>query len=70
MAWGYVGEEHCRFSAVRGEQGWGQPRPGCPNVRVLRDGDRVSGFLVEDEHGQWVGGKNLGPGGQPVDSTA
>jgi hypothetical protein len=37
---------------------------------VLRDGDRVSGFLVEDEHGQWVGGKNLGPGGKPVDSTA
>ncbi|MQA28096.1 MAG: hypothetical protein GEU94_22190 [Micromonosporaceae bacterium] len=37
MAWGYVGEEHCRFTAVRRDDGsWAEPYTGCPKVRVLR----------------------------------
>lgn len=37
MAWGYVGEEHCRFNAVRRADGiWDSPRPGCPDVTALR----------------------------------
>ncbi|MGH3648266.1 MAG: hypothetical protein ACRDTM_13965 [Micromonosporaceae bacterium] len=40
MAWGYVGEEHCRFTAVRRPDGsWARPHPGCPAVRVLRNAD-------------------------------
>jgi hypothetical protein len=39
MAWGYVGEEHCRFTALHQPDGsWGPPRPGCPPVQ--RVGDR------------------------------
>ena len=33
MAWGYVGEAHCRFTAFHdGSAGWGPIRPGCPDV--------------------------------------
>ncbi|MGH3713598.1 MAG: hypothetical protein ACRDT4_09100 [Micromonosporaceae bacterium] len=40
MAWGYVGEDHCRFTAVRRTDGsWAAPRSGCPQVKVLRAGD-------------------------------
>lgn len=43
MAWGYVGEEHCRFTAVRRPDGsWAMPRSGCPQVRVLRAADDAS----------------------------
>ena len=56
LAWGYVGEEHCRFAWVNDGAGrWEPAGPGCPTVRVLREGDRVSGFEVRDRHGQWVG---------------
>jgi hypothetical protein len=54
LAWGYVDEEHCRFSAVRrGDGSWGPATAGCPVVRVLRDGDRVSGLAVHDGEG-WL----------------
>lgn len=47
MAWGYVGEEHCRFTALRRPDGsWGPARPGCPPVRMLRDGDRVTALAL------------------------
>lgn len=38
MAWGYVGEEHCRWTAYRRTGGeWTAPHAGCPRVR--RSGD-------------------------------
>ncbi|BCJ77869.1 hypothetical protein CS0771_74130 [Catellatospora sp. IY07-71] len=34
MAWGYVGEEHCRWTAYRRPDGaWTAPHAGCPRVR-------------------------------------
>lgn len=49
MAWGYVGEEHCRFTALRDAAGrWGAPAPGCPPVRTHRDGGRVTALTVGD----------------------
>ncbi|MEU7822270.1 hypothetical protein [Catellatospora sp. NPDC049133] len=50
MAWGYVGEEHCRWTAYRRTDGvWSAPHTGCPRVRhsgeqlVLDlDGERVA----------------------------
>lgn len=40
MAWGYVGEEHCRWTAYRRSDGaWTAPHQGCPRVR--RDGDLI-----------------------------
>jgi hypothetical protein len=36
MAWGLVGEEHCRFTAYhREDRGWTGPRPGCPDLRLV-----------------------------------
>lgn len=33
MAWGWVGEPHCRCTAFHeGPAGWGAIRPGCPDV--------------------------------------
>lgn len=47
MAWGYVGEVHCRFSALRRPDGtWGPPRPGCPPVRRVHDGGRVTALTL------------------------
>ncbi|WP_155373183.1 hypothetical protein [Catellatospora vulcania] len=50
MAWGYVGEEHCRWTAYRrADAGWGAAHPGCPRVRhrgehleLDLDGERVA----------------------------
>jgi len=37
MAWGYVGEAHCRFTAYADPTyGWGAPRRGCPSVDTVR----------------------------------
>ena len=37
MAWGYVGEAHCRFTSYAdGRGGWGAPRRGCPSVDAVR----------------------------------
>jgi hypothetical protein len=60
MAWGYVDEEHCRYSTVCGQDGrWEQPTPGCPQVRLLRENGApdgpVIGFLVRDRRGDWRG---------------
>jgi hypothetical protein len=56
MAWGYVGEEHCRYYAVRGVDGdWERPQAGCPRVRVLRDGaDTVAGLAMRSASGDWL----------------
>lgn len=56
LAWGYVDEAHCRFSAVRvdGDR-WSHPMPGCPQVRVIRRGGRVTGLAVRDHRGRWLG---------------
>lgn len=50
MAWGYVDEEHCRWTAYRGADGvWTSPHEGCPRVRrsgeqleLDLDGERVA----------------------------
>jgi hypothetical protein len=55
LAWGYVGEEHCRYAWVHRDGEWEPAGPGCPTVRVLRDEDRVTGFQVRDRHGRWIG---------------
>jgi len=47
IAWGYVGEEHCRYTVVRRpDGGWDRPRPGCPPVRVLCGPDDDTVTLV------------------------
>ncbi|WP_033341238.1 hypothetical protein [Catenuloplanes japonicus] len=49
MAWGYVGEEHCRWTALRGPDGtWGAPAPGCPPVGTYWDGGRATALTVGD----------------------
>lgn len=49
MAWGYVGEPHCRYTAYRLDAGWSPPHPGCPSVRVLRTAGRVTGIALADD---------------------
>lgn len=47
MAWGYVGEEHCRFTALHQPDGsWGPPQPGCPPVRRIHHGSRLAALAV------------------------
>ncbi len=44
-AWGWVGEAHCSWHAYRDPAGgFHGPFPGCPLLRLLRDGNRVVGF--------------------------
>lgn len=45
-AWGWVGEPHCAWHAYRDPEtgAFDGPFPGCPELRLLRDGDRLSGF--------------------------
>ncbi|GIG64789.1 hypothetical protein [Phytomonospora endophytica] len=46
-AWGYVGESHCRASALHlPGGGWEGPHHDCPEVRVHRRGQIVIGFSV------------------------
>ena len=56
MAWGYVGEDHCRYYAVRGVDGdWEAAQAGCPRVRVLRDRtDAVAGLAMRSATGDWL----------------
>ncbi|MDI1464915.1 hypothetical protein QEZ54_28490 [Catellatospora sp. KI3] len=42
MAWGFVGEQHCRWTAYRDDAGWTAPHEGCPRVR------REAGVLAVD----------------------
>ncbi|WP_173079385.1 hypothetical protein [Phytohabitans rumicis] len=47
MAWGYVGEPHCRFTSVRRPDGtWEPPRPGCPPVTRVHDGGLVTALTL------------------------
>jgi hypothetical protein len=47
MAWGYVGEVHCRYTALRGPDGsWGPPLRGCPPVSKVCDGGRVTALTL------------------------
>ncbi|MFC0533814.1 hypothetical protein [Phytohabitans kaempferiae] len=47
MAWGYVGEPHCRFNAVRRADGsWEPPRQGCPPVTRVHDGGQVTALTL------------------------
>jgi hypothetical protein len=56
LAWGYVDEPHCRYSAVRDEDGsWSDPVPGCPEVRTCGPDGQVTGLAVRDARGRWVG---------------
>jgi hypothetical protein len=56
MAWGYVDEEHCRFTALRRDDGsWQAPRPGCPEVSPVYHDGRVTalaigGYLLPTQH--------------------
>lgn len=55
MAWGYVDEEHCRYNAVRDHDGgWHPAADGCPQVRLVRDGQAVVGLAVRTPTGQWL----------------
>lgn len=38
MAWGYVGEEHCRWTAYQRDGDWTPPHSGCPRVRQVTGG--------------------------------
>jgi hypothetical protein len=39
VAWGYLGEVHCRFHAFRAPDGsWERARRGCPRVRATNGG--------------------------------
>lgn len=52
-AWGYTDEDHCAFHTVPlGETEFDGPHPGCPEVRVLRDGNRVTGVSVHTRAGE------------------
>jgi hypothetical protein len=47
MAWGYVGEAHCRYTALRGADGsWGPPLSGCPPVSKVCDGGLVTALTL------------------------
>lgn len=51
-AWGYVGERHCRYTAVRRADGaWADVQAGCPHFQVLyRDGE-VTGLRLRTGDG-------------------
>ena len=52
-AWGYTDEEHCSFHLVtRSDATVDGPHPGCPQVRVERDGDLVTGVTVSTCQGR------------------
>ncbi|HEY8533017.1 MAG TPA: hypothetical protein VIL44_03955 [Micromonospora sp.] len=67
MAWGFVGEAHCRYTAVRRtDGGWDPPRPGCPPVERIESAGRISALRV----GPWVfptadGSRTAAPPGLP-----
>lgn len=47
VAWGYVGEPHCRYNAVRRDLGgWYPTRRGCPVLHPLREGGEVAGIEI------------------------
>jgi hypothetical protein len=51
LAWGYVGDAHCRFTAYARPGGWGPALPGCPDVdEVLR---RVAALRPRGVSGGW-----------------
>jgi hypothetical protein len=55
LAWGFVDEAHCRFSALCDADGrWGRPVPGCPQVQLVRVDGRVTGLLLRDDLGRWI----------------
>ncbi|MEV0896146.1 hypothetical protein [Actinoplanes sp. NPDC049802] len=56
LAWGYVDEGHCRRHAVHDpDHGWQEAVDGCPEVRLVRDGDGpVVGFEVRAPGGRWL----------------
>ena len=54
-AWGYAGEEHCRYFAVIGPDGaWEMPQAGCPRVRVLTSVDGRSALAMRSRSGDWL----------------
>jgi hypothetical protein len=55
LAWGFVDEAHCRWHSVHVDGEWQEPRAGCPEVRVFKEGQRVVGFAVRDGRGTWLG---------------
>src|SRR5690606_31661292 len=66
MAWGYVGEAHCRYTAVRRPDGaWDPPRPGCPRVERIREGGRVRALRI----GAWVLPAASDAAGAPLPSS-
>ncbi|AEV83954.1 hypothetical protein ACWT_2487 [Actinoplanes sp. SE50] len=55
LAWGYVDEEHCRHNAVRAKSGsWFPAEAGCPDVRLIKDGQAVIGLAVRASTGEWM----------------
>jgi hypothetical protein len=70
-AWGYVGEEHCRYFTVRGLDGeWERPQAGCPRVRVLADEEGVAGLAMHSSTGDWFVAPASGRRRLPLQPTA
>jgi hypothetical protein len=70
-AWGYEGEEHCRYFAIVGPDGeWERPQAGCPRVRVLADDEGVAGLALHSSTGDWYIAPASGRRRPPLRPTA
>ncbi|WP_018351051.1 hypothetical protein [Longispora albida] len=54
LAWGFVGEAHCRYAALRLADGTWDTRRGCPRIRVLLDDGVVTGLALRTRDGERV----------------
>jgi hypothetical protein len=62
VAWGRAPVRHCDWHAFVDPGGrWEAARRGCPRVRAVREGDRVTGLLLRTRSGN-----RLLTGAQPV----
>lgn len=51
VAWGYADERHCRYNAVRRDDGgWYPTRRGCPVLQPLREHGEVTGLEILAGH--------------------
>lgn len=51
LAWGYVGESHCRYTATSDADGnWEPEREGCPDVQILTD---PTGLAIRGNGNRW-----------------
>ena len=46
-AWGFRHDKHCRFHAVKKENGkWTTPHEGCPGAEIIKHQNRVVGLKI------------------------